>query len=251
MEDLGGSYFGERWSYNLARPPGWLVGASDAVVRWYHDNVFDRRDIDPNASLASIEDTFRRDAARLGVRAPADSAGCLLAYGQLQVGETNWAEIAGGSGSAAPSGAGALAAPLLDVIAAQEAAAVSAYRATPGVPLSSAGTPEGTDATILANLRLTGGDIATTLAGGAPIFQPVAASPMPDPDARSILATTQTGYVGTGGFMTNSMFGNGVSAGVVATGVAPDYAAQSAHAGKGLIIIALAVGAFFVLRKYL
>src|SRR3954466_15468308 len=125
-EDLGGSYYGDRWSFNLARPPGWLADESAAVIRWYHDNVFDRQDLDPNATTASIENSMRQDAARLGVRLPDDSAGVLRLYGRLQIGETSWAAIAGSDGSAATSGGGPN---LLDQIAAAQSQVLTSTRA--------------------------------------------------------------------------------------------------------------------------
>lgn len=246
-EDLGGSYDGARWSYNLARPPGWLAGESNAVIQWYHDNVFDRQDIDPNATLAQIENTFRNEAARLGVRAPADSAGCLQWYGALQVGEADWKTIAGQTGSAQPSGAGSLSTPYLDAYAANQSTAIAALAAAPPATLTNdAGTLEQTDANVLAWLADHGFN------ADAGLSRALSTSPVPAPEMRATVALGQSSNqgaspysglssfsgMGTNGLAYDAEFPQTASAGTQRSGINPLF-----------IMAAVAAAAYFLLKK--
>jgi hypothetical protein len=108
----------DRWSIHLARPPGFLSGAEPQVVQWFHDNVYDRADLDDEATIQSLVTSYRAEAARLGIRGDESDGPAAIAYARLQLGLTNWAQIAGSAGSVAPSGTNALPAPLLDVVGA-------------------------------------------------------------------------------------------------------------------------------------
>jgi hypothetical protein len=148
-DDVGGSYFGPRWSYHLARPPGWLEGAPSAAVGWVKNRVYDRSDVDPNAELARIESAVRAEGARLGVRIPEDSGGALRLAAMLEVGATTWQQIASTGSSVTPSGAGALSAPLLDVVDAATQERIRTFREAVSL---SGGEPDATDANVLALL---------------------------------------------------------------------------------------------------
>lgn len=194
-EDLGGSYAGERWSYHLARPPGWLYDQDQSMIDFYHDEVFNRSDLDSNATLARIEENMRREASRLGIRLPDDSAGVLRLYAQLQMGQTTWKAIAGYTGSATPSGEGALSQPYLDVYDQAATAAVDAARNNPQAIIdaggqaliNSSGGVDATDATVLAWLEAHG-----LVLEGSIVRTPVL-SPVPDPLNREPTALAQTG----------------------------------------------------------
>lgn len=142
-------YAGARWSFHLARPPAFLAGADASVINWFKNRVYDRSDVDPNAELARIEQAYRTEAARLGVRAAEDSASVLLAAAELELGLTTWQQIAGSAGSATPSGEGALSAPILDVISASDQERIRAFREAVTI---SGGDPDKTDANVLAIL---------------------------------------------------------------------------------------------------
>jgi hypothetical protein len=151
IEDIGGSVpeGWVRWSYALARPPGWLTSAEASVVDWYKQRVFDRGEgFSTSDELERIERAFIAEADRLGVRADAGSANNLLNAARLDLGLTSWAQIAGSAGSAAPTGAGALSAPLLDVIAANDAARIRAV--SDAISLSGGNPGSGDDVRLLA-----------------------------------------------------------------------------------------------------
>jgi len=167
--DLGGSYTGARWSYHYARPQGgWTE--SRAVEEYFHA-VADNPAIDPGATMAGWDEAYRAEAARLGIRSDAGSANNILNYVRLQVGELTWREIASKGESVSPSGAGALEAPYIDVIQAREQAAIDTLRAS-GAEIDS------TDANVLALLQSAGANFS------AGIAQPLALSPVPNPDGR-------------------------------------------------------------------
>ncbi len=234
--DLGGSYGGERWSYHLARPPAWLQSAEPSVIQWFHDQVYNRPDLDPNATILSIEDEYRRESARLGVRADATSANVLLAYARLQLGLITWQQIANEAGTLAPTGAGALEAPILDVIASREQAAIDTLRQS-GAEIDS------TDANVLALLQSAGANFS------AGIVQPFALSPVPAPQERISQALGQGSPAVASPYSGLSSFEGFGPGGNYAT-MAPVRAVSSPRGISPLILLAVAgVVAYLVMRK--
>lgn len=205
-EDLGGSYYGDRWSLALARPPGWLDSESPAVIGFYHDLVFDNPNVgDPNGMLADIEAQTRAEAQRLGIRLSDDSAGVLRVYGRLQVGETTWKAVAGQTGSVTPTGAGALSTPYLDAYRANEVQAIDAFRAAPPASgINASGGPEETDALVLAYQMEHGYNF------DAGLSRPIALSPQPAPQMRDAVAFGQSSNAApVSGASLTSFFGSG------------------------------------------
>lgn len=246
-DNPGGNYYGERWSYHLARPPGILGDAEPEVIRWFHDNIYDRPELDPNQQLANVIDAYKREANRLGIRV--DETDWLNAenYARLQLGTTSWAHIAGEGGSAAPQGPNALSAPLLDVIHQVQEAAIAPLRAAE----IAHGDYLGDDVRLLASTGLNNAVVGAQIANTPQAA--IALSPEPARYEAPLQAAGQTGYTGTGGFSTQSAFnGFGTSGSMPSVGLptaAGGAGAMAASSGKGLIVIGVLIAAYFLLRK--
>lgn len=253
-DNPGGDYAGARWSYHLARPPNDLApdwpannGDEPDVTAWLHDNVYDQPSLDPNATVARFVDAYRAEAQRLGVRADLTDWNALLNYVRLQLGTTSWAAIAGSAGSATPTGAGALSAPLLDVVAQQQDTAIASYKANPNNPLNAEGLPEESDATILSALHLTNSEAGALVSGGTLSVSPVPARDLAD----HINMTTPGSVTGSspyGGL--SSFFGIGPSGTLYDPQTGQPLSASAQPRGTGLsallILGVVAAAAYFL-----
>ncbi len=239
--DLGGSYGGPRWSFHNARPPAWLQNQDPRVIQFFHDNVFDVPSIDPTATLTRMEQSYMAESARLGVRVDATTANVLVAYAKLQLGLIDWRTIANEAGSATPSGPAALDAPILDVIASREAAAIQAVASQ-----TDPNNYNGDDAHILATLTGAGINFGAGIANPL-TYQPVALSPMPNPGGREAQALGQGGGVAGSPYAGLSSF-EGFGPGGNYADMAP--AAPSSSRGiSPIILIALVAGAVYLATR--
>lgn len=184
--NAGPDYYGPRWSLHYGRPPDsrWLE--NPRTEEWFL-SIANNPAIDPGATLASWENTFRTEAARLGVRLDLTSANTILAFARLQTGQTSWQEIANSGSSVQPSGPGALPAPFVDVVAARQDAAIRDI-----VSRIDPNNYNGDDAAIAAGLAASGANFTAGLAG------PMNVTPIPMPtDARISGASAGSNAAGT------------------------------------------------------
>lgn len=231
----GADYYGPRWSFHYGRPPDprWLESPG---VEQVFLSIANNPSIDPGATTAQWDELYRAEAARLGIRSDAGSANNIMNYARLLAGELTWREIASKGESVAPSGAGALDAPIIDVIQQREADALEAIR-------SGGGEYDSTDANILAFLQSAGADFS-----GSNIARPLGLSPVPQPEMRQPQAMTQGSPSVASPYSSLSSFNGFGTTG--AYGSMP-LAAPSQRAGISPILLLAAAGAiaYFVMRK--
>jgi len=235
-----------RWSYHLERMPAWLEGQPAAEQAWWKANVYDRPELDVNATIQSYLAEYRQTAADLGVRADEGDAEILHLIYDLQQGLITWKQIAGSAGSA-PTTSGE--APLLDMLEQQQQQAVAAYRTS---VVASGGEPDSSDAAILATLETI----------GAPTFQippsadlelsaVYAAPPTPARDEAADFsagsgaaprATEFSGLSSFSGFGPSGSFVSPQASAPMATGAGMDR-------NTLLVLAVIAIGAFLLMSQ--
>lgn len=236
-----------RWSYHLARPPDPRMAQDHDFGDWAKANIYDRPELDPNATVQSYVNDYRRTAADLGVRADETDANVLYSIYLLDTGRTTWKEIAGSAGSA-PTASGE--APLLDVIAQQQAQAIDSYRTQ---IVSAGGEADASDAAILANLESLGVQTYQLPASAALDLSAVYALP-PEPareeaESRNIGGVTRPSeYSGLSSFRGFGPDGSYLTAPTGASVAAPMPVSTSMDRNTLIVLAIIAVGAFLLMR---
>jgi hypothetical protein len=234
--NAGADYYGPRWSFHYGRPPDprWLESPE---VEQVFLEMANNPAIDPGATLAQWEQAYIAEAARLGIRSDAGGANNIMQYARLRAGVISWQQIGSQGTSTTPTGAGALEAPLVDVIAAREQAAIDQLR-------SSGGEWDSTDANILAFLQSVGADFDSGLT------RDLALSPVPAPELRVPQAMMQGSVPVASPYSGLSSF-NGF--GVTGSFGSMPPVQQTSRGGftiSPLILLAAAgVAAYFIMRK--